>query len=88
VSTTAAYAYDRDTAVQPVDDDSFPELTLLDQVEYRMPEVPGWLRGDPGGRPSMELWMGCYERRSVPSRDRILRSPMKQAGPSATSGLG
>lgn len=34
-----------------------PGVTIIDRVEYRVPEVPGWARGEPTGNPQAEFWM-------------------------------
>lgn len=44
---------------------SLPGLTIIDRIEYRMAEVPGWLQGRPGGNPSLEFWMRFKEGREV-----------------------
>jgi acyl-CoA thioesterase len=40
----------------PMEGLSLEHATLAQQVEYRVPELPGFLRGSPSGRPSAELW--------------------------------
>lgn len=34
-----------------------PGVTIIDRVEYRVPEVRGWARGEPTGNPQAEFWM-------------------------------
>jgi acyl-CoA thioesterase len=36
---------------------TLPGVTIADRVEYRMPELPGWLRGEPSGRAEAAFWM-------------------------------
>ncbi|ACY97314.1 thioesterase family protein [Thermomonospora curvata] len=36
---------------------SMPGLSLAGRVEYRLAEPPGWMRGEPGGKPQWEFWM-------------------------------
>jgi acyl-CoA thioesterase len=40
-----------------------PGATILDQVECRMAEKPGWLLGRPSGDPRWDYWMGFSRRR-------------------------
>jgi acyl-CoA thioesterase len=37
--------------------DGFPRPSLGERIDYRGDAVPGWLRGEPTGDPSFELWM-------------------------------
>lgn len=48
---------DPQTVADPLAGLSMPGLSLLDRIEYRTAEPPGWLRGEPGGDPSLEFWM-------------------------------
>lgn len=34
-----------------------PGVSILDQFEYRVPELPGWRRGEPSGTATGELWL-------------------------------
>ena len=36
---------------------SLPGVSITEMVEYRMAKPPGWLRGQPSGDPSAELWL-------------------------------
>jgi acyl-CoA thioesterase len=54
-----------DQMLDPVAEISRPDLTLLDRIEYRMHEAPGWLRGEPSGNPSMEFWMRFKDGRDA-----------------------
>lgn len=36
---------------------ALPGVTIADQVEYRVEELPGWLKGSPDGTPLGEFWM-------------------------------
>lgn len=31
-------------------------MTIAERVEYRVPQAPGWLQGEPTGEPACELW--------------------------------
>jgi acyl-CoA thioesterase len=42
---------------------TIPGATILDQVECRMAEKPGWLLGQPSGDPRWEYWMGFSQPR-------------------------
>ncbi|GAA0582683.1 thioesterase family protein [Actinomadura livida] len=52
-----------DECVDPLDGVALPGMSLLDRVEYRTAEVPGWLRGEPGGTPACDLWMRLRDGR-------------------------
>jgi len=52
-----------DECVDPLAGLSMPGITLLDRVEYRTTEVPGWLRGDPGATPARDFWMRLRDGR-------------------------
>ncbi|MGP4023400.1 thioesterase family protein [Actinomadura sp. 3N407] len=52
-----------DECVDPLDGVAMPGMSLLDRVEYRTTEVPGWLRGEPGGTPARDLWMRLRDGR-------------------------
>lgn len=36
---------------------AFGPATIAERIEFRPAELPGWARGEPGGRPSMDFWM-------------------------------
>jgi acyl-CoA thioesterase len=36
---------------------SLPGVTVVDRIEYRSGQVPGWLTGQPSGSPVLEFWM-------------------------------
>jgi acyl-CoA thioesterase len=40
-----------------------PGATILDHVECRMADTPGWLLGRPSGDPRWEYWMGFTQPR-------------------------
>jgi acyl-coenzyme A thioesterase PaaI-like protein len=42
---------------------TIPGATILDQVECRMPEKPGWMLGHPSGDPRWDYWMGFSQPR-------------------------
>ena len=44
---------------------TIPGATILDHVECRMAEKPGWLAGRPSGDPRWDYWMGFKEPRGV-----------------------
>lgn len=44
---------------------SMPGLTIIDRIEYRMPEAPGWLKGESSGRPNMDFWMRFKDGRDA-----------------------
>lgn len=52
-----------DECVDPLADLAMPGITLLDRVEYRTTEVPGWLRGEPGTSPTRDFWMRLRDGR-------------------------
>lgn len=35
----------------------FGPATIAERIEFRPAELPGWVRGEPSGRPSMDFWM-------------------------------
>ncbi len=47
--------------------DSYPSQppSLFERVEFRMPEVPGFWRGEPGGTTSAEFWMRMSDGRDA-----------------------
>jgi acyl-CoA thioesterase len=45
-----------ETPELPVDG-SMPGVSIIERIEYRAPEVPGWAQGRPGGDPSGAFWM-------------------------------
>jgi acyl-CoA thioesterase len=48
---------DPQDCIDPLDGGSIPGLTIVDRIDYRTQEPPGWSRGAPTGKPSMEFWM-------------------------------
>jgi acyl-CoA thioesterase len=38
---------------------------IAEQVEYRVPELPGWLRGEPSGRTEASFWMRFTDGRDA-----------------------
>lgn len=44
---------------------SIPGLTIADRIEYRVPELPGWARGEPSGDPSADFWMRFADGRDA-----------------------
>jgi acyl-CoA thioesterase len=51
----------------PLADYSFPGLTLLERIDYRMADLPGWLEAEPSGRPNAEFWMRFKDGRDADS---------------------
>lgn len=39
------------------------ETSVMGRLELRMPELPGWARGTPGGHPSASLWLRMRDGR-------------------------
>jgi acyl-CoA thioesterase len=48
---------DPEHCVDILGDSHIPGVSIIDRVEYRMPEMPGWVKGAPDGDPSAELWL-------------------------------
>jgi acyl-CoA thioesterase len=44
---------------------SIPGVSVTEHVEYRAPELPGWVRGAPGGEPGLEFWMRFRDGRDA-----------------------
>lgn len=42
---------------------SHTETSVMGRLELRMPELPGWARGRPGGTPSAALWLRMRDGR-------------------------
>lgn len=40
-----------------LDGKGMPGVSITEQLEYRTPNSPGWVRGEPGGTPHLEFWM-------------------------------
>ena len=36
---------------------AFGPATIAERIEFRPAQLPGWVRGEPSGRPSMDFWM-------------------------------
>lgn len=51
--------------VDPLDGVTMPGITLLDRVEFRMTEKPGWLNGEPAGTPACDFWMRFRDGRDA-----------------------
>jgi acyl-CoA thioesterase len=41
------------------------QITIADRFDYRVAELPGWLRGQPSGNPSLEFWMRFADGRDA-----------------------
>lgn len=46
---------------------AIPGLTILDRVNYRSAQTPGWVAGRPSGRPHAEFWMRFADGRDADS---------------------
>lgn len=44
---------------------ALPGVTIADRVEYRYPEPPGWLTGEPSGEPHAEFWLRFTDGRAA-----------------------
>jgi acyl-coenzyme A thioesterase PaaI-like protein len=44
---------------------SMGRATILERVEFRFAELPGWLRGRPSGQPAAEFWMRFADGRDA-----------------------
>lgn len=58
-------------------DGPLPGVTITERVEYRMPELPGWMRGAPSGEPRAEFWMRFADGREP---DVLALAPLTDAG--------
>lgn len=47
---------------------SFPGLSLVDRIDYRVPVSPGWVTGTPSGKPCAEFWMRFSDGREPDTR--------------------
>ncbi|RNL87053.1 thioesterase family protein [Halostreptopolyspora alba] len=61
-----------------------PGVSMLDQIEYRTPRLPGWMRGAPSGRPEWEFWMRMVGREA----DVAALPMLVDAGPPVVMELG
>ncbi len=59
-------------------------VTLLEQVEYRMPQLPGFVVGSPTGTPEWEFWMRLAGR----DADTVALPMLVDAAPPAILDLG
>jgi acyl-CoA thioesterase len=46
-------------------DGSMPGVTITERVEYRAPQPPGWMTGQPNGKPSVEFWIRFKDGREA-----------------------
>lgn len=51
--------------VDPTGGNTLPGVTIAERVEYRMPELPGWMQGQPTGQPSTAFWMRLTDGRDA-----------------------
>jgi acyl-CoA thioesterase len=47
-----------------LDGKGMPGVSITEQLEYRAPEIPGWVRGEPSGTPQLEFWMRFRDGRA------------------------
>jgi Acyl-CoA thioesterase len=64
---------------------SIPGLTIAERYEYRFPEAPGWLRGEPSGEPHKEFWMRFSDGRDA---DTMSLAPLVDGAAPAVVELG
>jgi acyl-CoA thioesterase len=46
-------------------DSAIAGVTMIERLEYRAPEPPGWLTGSPSGEPTNEFWMRFRDGRDA-----------------------
>jgi acyl-coenzyme A thioesterase PaaI-like protein len=44
---------------------AFGPATIAERIEFRPAELPGWVRGEPGGRPSLDFWIRFADGRDA-----------------------
>jgi acyl-CoA thioesterase len=44
---------------------AFGPATIAERIEFRPAELPGWVRGEPSGRPSLDFWMRFADGRDA-----------------------
>lgn len=44
---------------------AFGPATIAERIEFRPAELPGWVRGQPSGHPSMDFWMRFADGRDA-----------------------
>jgi acyl-CoA thioesterase len=54
-----------DQCLDPLGGGSWPEITITDRFDYRVPAMPGWMRGEPTGDPTMTFWLRFKDGRVV-----------------------
>lgn len=72
-------------AIDPLGGTSLPGVSIADRVEFRMAEVPGWLRGEPSGDPTAQLWLRFKEEREP---DLLALAMLVDAAAPAVTALG
>jgi len=71
----------RDEAIDPLHGLSLDDVTIIDRVELRMRQPPGWLRGEPTREPTGELWArltGDPRARPAHTRAHMRRAPTRR----------
>lgn len=43
----------------------FPGVSIVERFTYRVPEIPGWVTGNPSGHPYAEFWISFADRRPI-----------------------
>ncbi len=41
------------------------EVTIAERIDFRVAELPGWMRGQPSGHPALEFWMRFADGRDA-----------------------
>lgn len=75
---------DPDDCVDPITDGPSLNISILERVEYRTAEMPGWLKGEQGD-PYMEFWMRFSDGRDP---DLVSLAFLVDAAPPAVLALG
>lgn len=60
-------------------------VPIIERYETRLPEVPGWLRGEPSGRPEATVWVRPKDGRPV---DALAAAAIVDGYPPVTAELG
>lgn len=60
-------------------------VPIVDRYEVRLPEVPGWLRGEPSGEPEASVWVRPKDGRPI---DAVAAAAIVDGYPPVTAELG
>ena len=75
-----------DDCVDPLDTGNpLQGITIADQVDYRTPTMPGWMKGEPTQDPTAEFWMRFSDGRDP---DLVSLVALVDAAPPATLEIG